>query len=389
MKKPDRAVEFARSRRAFDAYLAAKMRRERKRQPPPTDSVSLNRDERRVRTLIPMPSVFCLDENFAETSLVLNRIRRSAAGCRFARRRLRNQQKTPGSIDANAAFDFRTIRSISPAAALVLAAEYDRWRTLSGRKLFTYRLPEWDPNVRSILIDLGFLDLLDVRGDDAQSTTHPQDIRILKFMSGEGADGVYARDLQTQLAELAGDAAASTNLYDGIVEAMANVAHHAYPDWHEFQVTPVPGRWWMTGSYDSVRRALKVIIFDQGVTIPIHLPRSTVWEEIRGWLIRIGSLVPGVSVSDDSRMIEAAMEMSRTSTHLKHRGKGLADMLSLFETQQGGYLRIISRRGECLFRPGEVVERQEHGLSIGGTLIEWEVLLGSTDDGGSDGRGDD
>lgn len=40
-----------------------------------------------------------------------------------------------------------------------------------------------------------------------------------------------------------------------------------------------------------------------------------------------------------------------------------------------GYLRIMSRHGEVVFRENGQREIRNHDVSIGGTLIEWRALL--------------
>jgi hypothetical protein len=108
-----------------------------------------------------VPDVLCLDKAYRETVGFIHDFRIRAArfpsllvGAQLAKRGgrigwIRNYQ------------NFTMLREISPGAALLVAAEYDRSRALSG-PLAAIELDKWDPSVRAALGALGFFGLLDV-----------------------------------------------------------------------------------------------------------------------------------------------------------------------------------------------------------------------------------
>ncbi len=132
----------------------------------------------------------------------------------------------------------------------------------------------------------------------------------------------------------------------------------------------------MTGALDRKMRSTTAVVYDQGVTIPVTLPR---WEHYSNWRHRIGrklGIVPAASdTKSDGEAIAAAVEESLTSSGEAHRGTGLAQMRDFVDQCQDGRLRIMSRCGEVVFRPGKEPEVKTYDVSVGGTLIEWSVLL--------------
>ena len=79
--------------------------------------------------------------------------------------------------------------------------------------------------------------------------------------------------------------------------------------------------------------------------------------------------------SRDGDAIMVAVEESVSSTGLSHRGHGLAQMSDFVGRCKDGFLRIMSRNGEVVLTPRGKPLVRNHKVSIGGTLIEWNVTL--------------
>ena len=77
-------------------------------------------------------------------------------------------------------------------------------------------------------------------------------------------------------------------------------------------------------------------------------------------------------------MIEAALEVSRTSLTSGH-GQGLKDILAPVEQQSGGMVRIISGKGQIIYKSGQKLAKFEKNLHLGGTLIEWTIPVHQVD----------
>lgn len=264
--------------------------------------------------------------------------------------------------------EFIGLERVTPGAALVLAAELDRWRVLVTKRLAVFDIEKWNPNAKALLYDMGLFSLLDVANPPAMKVAET-DLKFIRFQTGALVLGQLARKLRLSIEAVAGEIPGATYLFDGLTEAMTNVVHHAYPHGTRYRTKPIFGQWWMAGSFDKVNNLLTVIFFDQGKGIPETLPRTHTMEKIRGYLSSLGL------VDDDSSRIKAAMHLGRTQTGRPHRGKGLLDIRSFIDESTDGRLRILSGRGEYIYRSNGAEELKTLSQSIGGTLIQWEVSL--------------
>lgn len=305
------------------------------------------------RYLLDVPENFSLTDHYEEVCSFFQQLRHLALG---RRRRL--------------TLNFKTIKRLSPAATLILAAEVDRWRRYNGIKLRAVDVDDWDSEVRRLLQEMGFFELLNVQNPDRYVADNGTGLRLIKFMSADLAEGQLAREFRIALERVAGPNFARPLLFGGVTEAMANVIHHAYPNDGKFAAPPLRKRWWLSGSFDPSTHTITVLFFDQGVGIPSTLPRSRHWERARGFLQD-----RKLSGNDDAAMIKAAMEVGRSRTGDEWRGHGLQNIRQFVEDSPSGRLRIVSRHGEYLYDQGGQDAMIRHPISVGGTLIEWEVSL--------------
>ena len=289
------------------------------------------------------PEIFSLEKNFDGVVNTLRQIRKYST-------RRRNERVY---------IDFREIRVLSPSAALVLAAELDSWNKLqSGVRLRTIDTHKWDPNVRSLLRDMGFFDLLAVRDPPTREQETRTDTRYVKFRTGKQADG-EAIDLlrEKDLEPLVGPIPSKVRLYNAVTEAMTNVVQHAY-------VSSKPSRpyWWLSASHDA--EAITIMIYDRGDGIPATLPR------------KFGERVRPIILKDHAKMIEAAHDLTRTRMSEAYRGHGLErDVRGYFRYIGRGQYRVISLKGEYVFE--RLADRNRpnlymHSHPLRGTLIEWK-----------------
>lgn len=283
---------------------------------------------------------------------------------------LRAVRRCSRGLKGNVFVDLKTIREITPAAAILLVAEFDRWREVaSTRRLRAVDAEAWNPRVRQRLLEMGFFDLLRARCPVSQQT-EPDGEVFLRFLTGRGSEGLAAKRLREGIEALGAPIADRDALYDGLVEAMTNVRHHAYK-----RRAPIK-RWWMSASVDVSRRRLVVMFLDHGVGIPRTLPRSTLWEDLRGNLSFEGI---ATILKDDARLIETAVTAQRSKTGEGHRGHGLKDDVKGYIDAHTAYgrLRILSRRGLYLYeRSPDKSERTSLAalpLDFEGTFIEWTI----------------
>lgn len=232
----------------------------------------------------------------------------------------------------------------------------------------------WDPVVRSVLDAVGFLSLA---GTDPASTEifNLGDLSVLKMRAGNQASGKEVSTLLEELgvAEMLNDAP----LYEAIIEALTNTRHHAYPETHQFEEPHVPG-WWMTGFVDRKRREFNVIVFDQGVTIPVTLPHWRRFDEFSTFWKRAFRTDPdSEDTSSDGTAIRAAMAVGKSRTKQVTRGKGLHAIEDAVNRCDNGELAIYSRCGEYRKSSGHRSRHFNRNDPVGGTLVVWRMSFSS------------
>ena len=265
--------------------------------------------------------------------------------------------------------NFKDIEEISPGAALVVAAELDRFNHVPhrrGQKLRAVDVDEWNEQVRARLEDMGFFDLLHVqvgdRADNDGSST-----KYIRFRSGAQVEGKAIEDLRRlDLVPFFGDSVPNRRrLYAAVTEAMINVVHHAYQS--DAQV--ICPNWWLAASHNVADSEIRILLYDQGVGIPETLPRN------------FAERVQQILRPTDADMIRVAHELTRTVSGQEHRGHGLQrDVRRYVESIDciGGY-RVTSLRGQYTWkrRPDGRIEESTRNFRrpLPGTLIEWRLTL--------------
>lgn len=326
---------------------------------------------------IKCPAVFCLDENADEVIEFLAGVRkRLLEVSRTSIIQQKAKRKTHRHVSRYT--DFSTIKKITPAAALVLAAEYDRFRRITGTRLPAINRHKWNVEVDRRLGELGFLSLLET---DRRAIAPAQaGVHIACFRSGAANlpqdAGQMTEALTTLLREADIDPdAIEHQLYTGLLEAMENARQHAYPGdaAHDDQTVPL---WWMTGEVDVLERRVAIAVYDHGVSIPVTLPTWALFDRVQRFFRPVLGRSPTVGeVEHDGRMIRAALSVGRTSTGLQHRGKGLGRLREIVNQARAGRLKVTSRCGEVWYQKGSRVRDRTRRHSIGGTLIELELQL--------------
>jgi len=231
-----------------------------------------------------------------------------------------------------------------------------------------------DKRLHRQMRDSGFFDALGVKSEiDVAPKVFP--LEYIKVQSGTQADGRLAVELRRTLfgpheEKVPKDKRGS--FFRGLTEAMTNVSQHAYPeDWDVGAIKVIKKGWWMLGHIDKLRKKLKIMIVDQGVGIPRSLPRTH--RDI------LPSLLAALKLeNNDGAMIHAAMEVGRSRMGQTHRGKGLNDLKQIIDLCQAGTLRILSKKGEYVYRVRNglaISDVKGHTVSLNGTLVEWTIPL--------------
>lgn len=337
----------------------------------------------------PMPENFCVFENTEETFKFLNALRDRllrppVSGIRAVSARLKGRGSRGAPRWIGRYIDFTTIKYISAASALILAAEYDRARAVRAQstkeigRLFVVDPHLWAREVFDKLVSVGFFDILRIANTDVGDSN--PDERVLRFRSGKQSDPVAISEMLDDLGKMFQDVGLNADdacfeLNGALGEAMENAVRCAYPADRPLRY-PHVGRWWMTGALSRSTRRMQVAIFDQGVSIPGSLSD---WKFYEGFLARFKRAVGlQAALSEpkyDGTVIEIAIEESATSTMLEKHGKGLGHIKAFVDSCTSGRLTIISRNGFYMYEKGRKPVVKSLAVNIGGTLVEWDVRI--------------
>jgi len=308
------------------------------------------------------PKKFSLSSNYQETVSCLKRLKDYAL-----------LEQPAGTRRQQVWIDLSKVETITPAGALVLAAEMDRWRRYKHAKLAPRNVDKWDPNVRKLLDGIGFFRLLGV-GSSGQPKEDGEitEFAVLPLISSDQLSGVLFEpilDLLNKAAQILGQA---PWVYQALIEAAYNATLHAYPDDQPIKYPVVSKRWWATACWNIEEGVVKFLIYDQGVGIPATLPKSRYFEHIRAWLPKRFREYS----SEASRLIEAALRVDRSSLKGGH-GKGLQDVIAPVDKIKGSRVRILSGTGGIIYYHGVKIERRDETQHLGGTLLEWTIPVDS------------
>lgn len=280
----------------------------------------------------------------------------------------------------NGYMDYSSIEFISTASALIIAAEYDRAARIIGDVPPTIDLDHWSEQVFSKLYELGFFEIVGLSQRVGELYQDSGDVRTMKIVSGTNA-----ADLQRtseQLIDLSKFIDVEGPLNEDVVsalnsalsEAMVNVSRHAYPGDYPFKYRHVES-WWVTASAHRLDGRLTIVMYDQGASIPITLPKKKWTQAIRDFVLRNLTPHKEFEYQDDAAYIQGAMRRGETHTGEPGRGEGLPQMMELIDICGSGSLTIWSRGGFCRYQPGKRLVRDSYPWSVGGTLIEWVIDL--------------
>jgi hypothetical protein len=325
-----------------------------------------------------IPSMLCLDRALEGTlsffhDLRLRTVRQLRGVVAFPTSRRRSRIGWVRSFT-----DFAGLRQITPGAALILAAEYDRMRRMSGIQPGVINLDEWDDRVYATLYQLGFFNLLGFKDDALRevNAAHLQaaDIHIAPMQCGDNTDYEDAAKALTRLFEaVGGDEALRVQLLGAVVDAIENVKGHAYEEPQPNLRSLIPPLWWVSGSADPATKKLTLAIYDQGQTIPVTLPKTWPIDDLRAAFASLFGMKFDPDASDrDGEAVQTALQLSQTATKQQNRGKGLSKIHDVVRKCPGGRLRLLSRRGHYVYHNGG----SQHStcmVPLMGTFVELEA----------------
>ncbi|MGF1842484.1 hypothetical protein L4C39_04715 [Vibrio clamense] len=324
---------------------------------------------RKKGIVIHLPEVMDFEENKKETLQHLN-----AISVLVSYIHKNHGQPLPKKTYNLVSVNFDNLRKLSAPAALALTAELSNWEDTIRNKL-NPKIKQWNDEIYSQLHDLGFFNLFENKFvKPPKCKDNCSDTRLVRYIKGKCGDDGKIKELKRGIHDLVGEKQIDkwTFLASGLDEAITNVTHHAYPEGWDRRTKEKP--WYMTGSYNETTRELKVIFYDQGVSIPKTLDNSKWKDGIFGLLTKI----PAVDRRKDENLLEAAVEYGKTRTNEPDRGKGLGDLLVFIQQRKSGMLSILSGKGQYSFTLDNDKQKTTTSRSkypVQGTLIIWRVTL--------------
>ncbi len=271
-----------------------------------------------------------------------------------ALRRLVSEAKGPLRLD------FSATSKLHSGAMLLFSAELRRlFKHFPGVAQSVRCNVSKVPKVQQVFKQIGLLKLL-----RRSSWIQPTDSDVVhwKFTHGNKVEGVKFEEVLGELTSKIEDQV-QTELYEGFIEAMNNVLHHAYIGIRQDGLNVRDdNEWWMFSQQKDDK--ITVVFCDLGLGIPTTLPvkKEALWK-------RLVSL----NLTSDADVIEHALEDSVTRTRKEERGKGLKQLVDVVSQTAIGEVAIFSNRGALFYKVGGVIKKQNYSDSIFGTLIHWTI----------------
>lgn len=335
-----------------------------------------------LRAPVAPPSPLCLDKNRTESVAWFESLRRAFQRSINKGQPFVKRSERPGALPQIVGyFDFSKLKEISTAAAVVLAAEYERVGKLLGIVPPTVELDKWQDSVFNKLYQIGFFEIVGLSAKRENPVSEEKLTQTMRIVSSKNSDdlGTIDRSLQQLGKFLSPDQDIPESIIieflTGLSEAISNVTNHAYPDDIELGYDHINSLW-VAATADRAANSLTVVVYDQGASIPATYPRLDRLKKVVRFLERALKPNRQFEYEDDGTYIRAAMRYGGSRTDEKHRGKGLPQMFETLQKIGPGSLTVYSRGGWC--RQTTQDRRLRSGAlpcSIGGTLVEWSVEL--------------
>lgn len=260
--------------------------------------------------------------------------------------------------------DFTETKKMFADGALLFVAELQRsMRVARSKHQVKIRCkPPRNQKAAQVLKQVGILSLLKYR---RRIVPTDKDVVNWRFANGHEVVGERYDDILGHYDGML-TSCIQTGFYHGLTEAMTNCCHHAYILKREdgLAVENEESNWWMFSQEKDGE--LSVVFCDLGVGIPRTLPLKSppLWKKI----------MSTIGMTSDGKIIQAAVEESKTRTGLHHRGKGMKQLLEVAQKSKNGHLVVYSNRGCYSFRNGKEYN-YDFKDSVLGTLITWKVAI--------------
>lgn len=272
--------------------------------------------------------------------------------------------------------DFRNTESLKACAVLVLYAHIDFFQKITGNRSIITFTPFANSRANRLFDACGLWSLVGLKKN---SGNNEDNLPVVSSVAGASKDPQINQESRATIRQILNfvkdkiyngniSALEAQNLYAAVTESISNVGLHAYTNetnYEEF-VTLIGKRWWIFAR--SIEEQLFMLVYDMGEGIPLTLVRRDIYSIIMQMF----------NPSTDAEKINAAVQYGETRMKSDKHGKGLSDIKRYVVDNPMGELHIFSGMGRYSFySKNKNEENIDHRYSVGGTLIQWNISLGS------------
>lgn len=277
---------------------------------------------------------------------------------------------------ASIVIDMRGVTFMVADATLLFKAELSR--LLQCRAPRIEAIAPTSLRIQEVLIQTGIAAMLRLKMEATPSRDDVVHWRVAEGTS-DRADPALIGDITEDIERVTG--VTPHPIYQGIVESIANCVEHAYQPHPEVtRALPTSPGWWV---FQQVKDGeLTVIVCDLGIGIHRALPLSLADEP--GLLQRLRASLDLALKGRDVRALKAAMEIGRTSTKRRERGRGMRNAHNVIDEVGKGTFFAISNKGFYRYtrtKNTQNAARESLSLrhSINGTMLGWRLPLNGKD----------
>ncbi len=267
--------------------------------------------------------------------------------------------------------DHTRLKRITPDAALLLIAEFDRLTFHAKLTKLRARGHSSAIEVEDMLNGIGYNNYFSMKKDRSRtySSTQTPGLTYIRHQFGNQTMPEEVDQLVEHFKTLVKfSPRRAERLTESLGECMTNVGIHAYPQHRKKEFRWGHMRWWLVGYTDQSCREIYFAFLDQGIGMPSTLKRKFV-EKL---------LIP----LSDPELIKMAFTEARSSTGLKFRGRGLPTLKRYIDEAPDGELVVQTGQVRCAFSPGARANAKKTDLGLAGTLLVWHVKSSDADHGG-------
>lgn len=281
---------------------------------------------------------------------------------------IRQLRKITIKNQTRVAIDFQNTIDCGASGMLLLLSEVDRIKSITQQPRILSAIKVKNDTIRQVLKQTGLGEMLNYH-DNINVTL--DDVKHWKFVTGVGTEGSIVGELTEQLIPSIGQEI-SSELYGAFVDAIDNVASHAYTEKRHAKDKFKEKRWWLFAQVIDGRFITAAC--DLGMGISRSLPSEGFLEDVMDILDKLNLK------NSDASYIKAAFELTRTKTKDPKHGKGLKRMRKIVDIIKGSHISIYSNSGLYTYTHGTKGNKTEKLYStkdIMGTIIEWDVPVNS------------